>query len=524
MPDQPVEPTGEAIQASQIHSNTAASAASIAAQTQNQSAASSLRDGLQRLTPATPEPSVAQRAGDQTQVEPPKEKKNFPPVGTSDIAEQKQVESRLDQAADPESALEGFRTGLIKNRRTKERAAYKALNAEQDAKAKDDAAPGETKADAPASSAAPKDEEPPVTSEEIQSTIDDPAISKRHRTRMVFLANRAKELETKLKELEAKPQTDANDAKIKDVEQKLQEREAELVRFRRIHSLPDEPEIKKYDETVQAADTAIYSKLKEFNISDKTIDLIKSMGGFDGFSRSNQTFTINTRDEDGQVIERQVTAAQLARSWLSEMNVGDAEYIKSKMGERFSATDAKARRAKELTEEAQTWFKTKQEQEQRAQQEQAQTMQNNVSAYTKTMDEWAAKQDWLKDKVAGPTATDAERAEVQAYNKHNEGVRALLKIAASPGSVTDYAALVEQAALSQHLRREGNRLAKENEALKEQLANVRKGMGTTPKGGAASIQQAPKREASTAAQQLQTSSSDSLRDAMEKLRLGQSEE
>jgi hypothetical protein len=522
MPDL-VEPTGQAVDVTQISGNTAAAAASSAA-SQGQSAASSLRDAMQQLSPAVEKPTAAQQASGQSEAAPAVEKKEFPPIG-SDVAEQKKVEVQMDTPAEAGSALEGFRKDLSKARRQKEKDFVKARDGQAaEPAASTDAAAATTDAtntDSTATTAAA--DEAPVTDEEIEKTISDPAISKRHQKRMVHLANRAKELETKLKELEAKPQTDANDAKIKEISEREAAAQKELMQYRRRYSAESEPEIKKFDEVAQKADEAILTKLKEANLSEKTIDLIKGMGGFEGFSRSNQVFTINVKDAHGEVVEQQVTAAQLARKWLNDMNIADAEYIKSKLGERFSAVDGKKNKLNELAAEAETFFKSQQEQQKQAEEKQRAAMLETHNAYKKWADEWAGKQDWLKDKPVLPTATPEEKKEIESWNRMNAGIREVLTKAANLTSVADYTALVEGAASHQHYKRENARIAKENESLKEQLSKIQKGISTTGKPGGSSIQTATKKKDDSAAAQLATPATDSLREAMEKLRLGNDE-
>lgn len=489
---------------------------------QEQSAAASLRDGMQSLTPvAAPETTAQQISKQQAapEVAPApevvKRDKVDAPVGT-DVREHKQVELQVDTAQPEGSALESFRTGLIKTRNKKMREAAKPAEATETPAPTGETTPVATK---PAD-VKPEEVEAPVTDEEIQKTIDDPAISKRHQKRMIYLSQRAKELEAKLKEAESKPASEQSEARYKELAEKQAKAEEELIRYRRMHSLQDEPEIKKFDEVAASADEAIYAKLKDFKISDNTIKLIKDLGGFDGFSRSGQVYNVNVTDSNGDPVTRQVTAAQLARSWLQEMPVGDAEYIRAKMGERFSAIDNKARRSKELTAEASTWFKNQQEQAQKAQEQAVQTMKENVAAYNKWADEWAAKQEWLKDRAVLPTATDAEKAEIEATNRHNAGVKQLLKAAGAPGTVADYTALIEQAATSLYLRRENTRMQKENEALKEQLAKIQKGVTTTGRPGGASIQTQTKKPEPTISDSMKTSAADSLREGLERLRMG----
>lgn len=511
-----VEPTGEPVKEAQVSgSGVAQQASDVDTST---SAAASIFRGMQDLPPSKADsgttPTAAQRASASEEPAEPKEKKEFPPVGKSDVKEHKQVETAADETPESGSALEGFRKGHQKARRDK-RVAMTEQAAEPEAKKEegsaDTAAPSET---------AKVDDDSPVTDEEIQKTISDPGISKRHQKRMIHLANEAKTLREKLAAAEAKPATAANDAKVKELEERSSAAEKELVQYRRRYSLESEPELKKFDEVATKADEAIYSKLKDAGLSDKTVDLIKSMGGFEGFSRSSQTFTVNIKGEDGQVTPTLVTGAQLARKWLDDMNVADAEYVKTKLGERFTAIDGKKRRADELAAGAETWFKEQQEQYNKVVAEQQTRATEYRTGYEKKINDWLAAQPNLKDKDVPATASPEEKKEIEEYNKHNAGVRALAKAAVAPQSLDDHVAIVQEAAQSLINSRENRALKKEIAALKEQLTKVQKGFSTTGKGGGSSIQTAPKPKDTSAATQLATSAADSLREGMEKLRGG----
>lgn len=516
-----VEPTGEAVTEAQVSaSGVAQKAATVDTAT---SALASIHRGMQELPPAKNETTSGQTAAQRASqsvapAQKTEEKKDFPPVGKSDVKEHKQVETKSDEAAPEGSALESFRKGHQKARQDKRR----AMSGEGESK--DEGEQTTTTDSTVTDTTQANDDDAPVTQEEIDKTISDPAISKRHQKRMVHLANRAKELEQKLAEAEKRPQTAANDDKVKELTEKSAAAEKELVQYRRRYSLESEPELKKFDETVTKADEAIYGKLKEAGLSDKTVELIKSMGGFDGFSRSSQTFTVNMKGEGGELVPTVVTGAQLARQWLNDMNVADAEYLKAKLGERFNAIDNKKRRSDELAAGADTWFKEQQEQYDKSVKDHETKATEYRTGYDKKITDWLAAQEGLKDKTVPANASTDERKEIEDYNRHNAGVRALAKAAVNPPSLDDHVAIVQEAAQSLIHVRENRNLKKENAALKEQLAKVQKGFSTTGKGGGASIQTAPKKKDESAATQLATSSTESLRESMEKLRNGGKDE
>jgi hypothetical protein len=517
MPKELVEPTVEVAKESTIAPG-AAQAATEA--DQGGSALDTLKASLSVMKPATVEPTAAQLAyqevakpeGESAQ---PVKKETVKSKGAA--APQDPTEPRTNVAKEAslekqeEGALEEFRKGLRRQQRAKQ-------------KALEDAPVTEEKKDTPADST-PTDttttahDDSPVTDEEIAKDLAEGSdISKKHRKRMMFLANRAKELEEKLKAAEATPKTDDSAAKIKEAEERANAAQAELIKYRRRYSLESEPEIKKFDEIAKTADQSILGKLKDAGLSDQTIKLIEGMGGFDGFSRSSQTFTINERDPDGEVVPRVVTAAYLAKKWLGDMNVGDAEYIRAKMSERYTALDTKKQREQELLADANKWFEEQQKAQQQAVEKHQHAIQENISKYQKWADEWAKKQDWLKDVDPGANATEEEKKQAEAVNRHNSGVRQLLKSAATPGTVEDYTALVEQAANAQHHRRESERLSKQVASLQEELKRIRAGLSTTKAGGGSIPKAAPKKADDSPAAQLQTPVVDSLREAMEQMR------
>lgn len=510
-----VEPTGEPVKTDAQISPSGVAAKASEVDT-SQSASASLFRQMQELPPSKPtdlQQTAAQKASAQPSEE-PAEKKEFPAIGKSDVKEHKQVETPADEKPEVGSALESFRKGHANARREKRA----KLDGDAKTEEKQEEPRNESQTEEPKKK---EDDDAPVTAEEIEQTIADPGISKRHQKRMIHLANRAKELESKLKELEAKPQTAANDTKIAELEEKQKAAEKELIQFRRRYSIESEPELKKFDETVTKADEAILTKLKDAGLSDKTLELIKGMGGFEGFSRSTQTFTVNAKDpETGELKPTVVTGAQLARQWLNDMNVADAEYVKSKLAERFGAIDGKKRRTDELVSGAETWFKEQQENYNKAIEAENKRATEYRTGYEQKITKFLEGLEELKDKTVSPTATPEEKKEAEEHNRFNAGVRALAKAAVHPATLDDHVAVVQEAAKSLIHSRENKQLKKEIAQLKEQLTRVQKGFSTTGKGGGNSILTASKPKDTSAASQLATSAADSLREGMEKLRNG----
>jgi len=472
----------------------------------SESSLSSLREGLSKMTPAKPEPSAAQLAGQSMAETPP-------------AAEKKDDSGGVRETMG--SALDSFQGDLKTARKAKAKAQSGEPKPEEQSATEalaSAAAPEQSESSVPVQKT---EEEKPVTDEEIQQTINDPGISKRHQKRMVHLANRAKELERKLSEVEAKPQSDANDAKIKELEQRAATADSELTRYRHRYALEQEPELKQFEERAVQAEASIHGKLKEAGLSDGTIKLIQDAGGFDAFSRSTRQFVVKERDEDGNDVDVPITAASLAKKWLNDMNVGDSEYIRSKMKEKFEAFDSKKRKAEELSSQSEQWFKDQQASQQRLIEDQQKLAEGYRSGYEREITDWEKQQEPLKDKQISPTATESERNGIEAYNNHNAGVRAMLKMAVAPTSLSDHVAVVKEAASALLLRRDNTALKKQLVEATEKLERLQKATTTTGKAGGSSLARGPaKGPDKSASGQLAVSATASLQEAMERLRTG----
>jgi hypothetical protein len=327
----------------------------------------------------------------------------------------------------------------------------------------------------------------PVTMQEIDAALADPNISKRHRERMQFLANEAKkatELDGKVKELTDKLSKAKSDDEVKKITERLETTEKQLMQYRRRVEASEDPEIKtKFDSVITAANSAIDTKLKEVGIGDKMRETIAKMGGFDAFARSSVLFNVPT--EDGKT--QQMTAAQLAKAWLDGINVGDSEFIRAKMQEKMNTSEARAREIKRMGDEAETYFKTQREQQEKAQKEQQDHMTKLRTEYDSFRDKWISGQPWLKDKEIPANASAETRAEIEKHNKENALVRQLWEVAANPGSVEDYGQLVGRAAASVQLQRDLAEAQKRIAELEASNKKLQGGVRTTPTGKTVSI-------------------------------------
>jgi hypothetical protein len=408
-------------------------------------------------------------------------------------------ERSSDQPRDPGSALESFRQDAMEEQDRIRRGGKKSDAPTDSTKSSQAQKTDEAKVQDAVS-------DKPVTMEEIEQSLastDKGTTSKRHQERMRFLAAKAKladELQAKLLASEGKSTNVQETAEFKALREQHEAATKELLHFRRRNDLNSDPEFKKkYDEVIEQADTSIINKLKEAGLSDKSTELIKKMGGFEAFSRSNATLYVPQQDSAGQITQKEISASQLAQDWLKSMPMGDAEYIRAKLIEKYNLQDAK-KAAYEAEQGKATEYVTK---------------------YRQWSDDWQKKSTWLKDKEVQATATDAEKAEAIDYNRYNQEARDMIKLSVEVKSVEDYAKLVEAAASAPNYRRENIKLTKERDALKQQIEQLSSAVRSVPKGGGGSIAKgsnAPVKK--TVKEEMQTSAADSIRADLEALRAG----
>lgn len=268
--------------------------------------------------------------------------------------------------------------------------------------------------------------------------------------------------------------------------------QADLMRLRRLHEIKNDAEFNaKYDEPVKQANASITETLKRYGFADGTMKAIEAEGGFAAFSRSNKTFTIQEADPDnpGQTKSVPKTAAQLARGWLDGMNVADAEAIRASLGKQQLLQGEKEAAIQKAQEEAKGYF----ENQSKAQREAAAQAQESTQKATKEYEAWVSKAevetDFLKDRVASDTASEAEKKAVEEYNEFNKQLRASLK--KHPTTALEYGQLKLEAAEAHHLRRTLGDKDAEIAALKEQLGKAKGAMRTTPRGGSILKSDAP---------------------------------
>lgn len=439
------------------------------------------------------------------------------------------AEAASDQPRQAGSALEDLRQEGVKKTNDKRRARNDAIKQEkQEAEDRKDDKPAPARDEKPAASeadAAEKKEDNPITMEEVEKELSNPAISNRHRERMKFLhsqAKRAQELEEKIKGLEAKSSSSTSTEEFKGLQEKLEKTNRELLQYRRRLSLENDPEIKaRFDDVIASSEKAISEKLKAVGLPDATLKVIEDSGGFSEFSRSNKVFTINVKDPDtGEMVPRQVTAAQLSRQWLDAMPVADSRYIDAKLIEKFNLQDQKDREIKKLSSEAEKYFHELEEQQKQAETQFKGQVEEKINDYNKRAEQWIAKQPWLATVPENPAEGEAAIQKAKDHNKFVEGVKALIKNGANVSSVDDYFALVEQAATGVHLRREVDAIKRENEALKKRLEGANAGARTTGGPRSSSIN-TPAPKPTGVKDTMKTSALSSIQESMERLRLGQ---
>lgn len=293
-------------------------------------------------------------------------------------------------------------------------------------------------------------------------------------------AKLAKDLEEVRKTATAAP-TASNVEEFTKLKEEHAKASDELIKYRRHYDLDSDVELKaKYDEPATHAETVIESTLKKYQLGDATLKAIKDAGGFAAFSRSRQTFNI-TKLVDGMETTVPTTASALARDWIANLDVADAELIRQSVGKQQLLGEEKKVAVERAVGESKQFF------EERKAQAEAVQEAARADAATKTKDyqEWlksaTENTEWLKDKPVPANATEAQQKEVASYNDLNKQLRA--KLAKHPTNLKEYSAVMMDAVESHHLRRENGTKDDRIKSLEAELARVKGGTRTTSKAG-----------------------------------------
>lgn len=256
------------------------------------------------------------------------------------------------------------------------------------------------------------DEEKKVLKQRTQERIRDLANLGRAAEEKAAAAEKARtDLEAKIKELEAR--------KPEGVPDDLKPHLDELAMYRRLHELEGSKEVKeKYDNIVEEAEKSIASTLKGYGLSDNTLKLIEAEGGFADFSRSRKTANIEGEEK---------SYAEIARQWLNDMTVADAEAIRAKLGEQRNTADAKKRYIDAEKATAKEYF-SKQDQQIQGYQE---AQKKQAEAYAKQFNDFytntTTQTDWMADKEVPADATPEQKKEIADHNRYASSYREILK-------------------------------------------------------------------------------------------------
>ncbi len=286
-----------------------------------------------------------------------------------------------------------------------------------------------------------------------------------------------------IKQLQEKTSTAGGDEELAKIKADLDAKSSELLKYRRRYELDTDPEIKsKFDEPVTQAEGSIKETLAKHGLGDSTWKEIEKHGGFAAFSRSSVTYPVKEYNADGQEVIVHKTAAQLAKSWLEAMPVGDTEEVRAALGRQSMTKAEKKRFVEKETAEADKYFKSQEEQRSRSQQEQAASHEKLMKEFGEWTDNEIKTKDWLKNKDIPPGATSDQKKQVEEENAFRAQLRTMLKNPPtnSPEKVRE---VLLGGVEAHYLRKENGNLASRVKALEAELSKIKGGTRTTPKEG-----------------------------------------
>lgn len=348
--------------------------------------------------------------------------------------------------------------------------------AKPEAKKEEPAKKTEAKTDAPK----PDDADVPEDERKVLPH-DKPSTAKRINYFIRENAKLAKELEEAKKTATAAP-TAANVEEVTKLKDEYGKAQDELLKFRRRYEIDNDAEFKsKYDEPVSQAETAIEATLKKYNLGEATHKAIKDAGGFAAFSRSRQVFSLPAKDEAGNDTTVQKTAAEIARSWMNGMDIADAELIRGAVGKQALLGEEKATAVKRAVDESKQFFDTRNAEQQKQLQAAQATQAEATKKYEAKLKSVLESAEWIKDREIPANATEDQKKSITEYNEFNKQLRS--QIDKNPANAEEYVDLKMDAAHAHHLRREAGEKDAQIASLEAELARVRAGNRTTPKGG-----------------------------------------
>ena len=353
--------------------------------------------------------------------------------------------------------------------------------AEKASDAKPESSEGKPDADKPAVDVAKPAVAVPVDTEASDEALIEglkPNSQRKIRLRMAKLREvetKLADAEKKIHELSEKTLAPGGDPKAAE---ELETLRATAARLTRIHELESDPEIKeKFDKPAEEAELAIIDLLKNHNIGEPTLNLVKEMGGFAAFSKSTKKFSVTV---DGE--ERDMTAAEMAKNWTERMGVGDTALLQDKLNAQTHAREGKKAFVETETKKAREYY-TKQETDRQA----------FIKKVKDEYDAWAAKAiavDNLKEQPVPENATEPEKKEILRQNEYRKQIRAIPASIQNFKTVADLQQLVSESMQFHIGRIDLVNLRAQLEVAKEliaerdaELVKVREGMSTTGKTG-----------------------------------------
>lgn len=293
-------------------------------------------------------------------------------------------------------------------------------------------------------------------------------------------AKRAKEEYEAAKKTPSTPPEELQ--KLKEEHQKAQD---DLLRYRRLYDINNDTEFAaKYREPVKQAEQTISSILKDnYGFGETTLKLIEKEGGFAAFSASRATFPVVVQDPQDPAKTKTIhrSGADIARDWLANMNVADAESIKATIGRQQLLRSEEQAAIKREQENAKTYFEQQTAAQRKAQAEATEAQKRTAEEFNKWLGDVETKTDWLKDREVPANATPEQKKEIEEHNAFNAQLRDGLRKA--PNSVAEYGQMKLEAAEAHHLRRVMGQKDAEIARLTEELKKSKAAHRTAPKAG-----------------------------------------
>jgi len=291
------------------------------------------------------------------------------------------------------------------------------------------------------------------------------------------------EKEAIIKELQTKAATTQGSEELTKMKEELENTRKDLLRYRRRYDLDTDPEVKtKFEVPVVQAESTIKEVLNKYQLGEPTLKEIEKAGGFAEFSRSNKVYKIKESDANGDIVTVEKTAADLVKTWLNAMPVGDAEEIRSAMAQQSMTRAEKKRFFEKETAEAEKYFKSQEEQRTKFQQEQEANLEKTRKEYSDWAESQIKSKDWLKDKDLPAGATAEQKKQIEEHNEFAKQLRSMIK-----NPPTNSADKVKEILLggveAHHLRKENGAQAAKIKALEAELSKLKNGTRTTPKEG-----------------------------------------